>query len=282
MEKRQLAHTDLEVSRVCMGTMTFGSQTDLEESTRIVDRCLDEGINFFDTANVYNQGQSEEILGHILGPRRKDTVLASKVRGAMGDPIEYVGLSCEAVRKGIEGSLRRLNTDYLDIYSLHQPDDQTPIEETLDVMEELRQEGKIRYPATSNYSAWQLCEIHSICDTRGYAKPWISQPMYNLVARGIEQEYLAFTEKAGISNVVYNPLAGGLLTGKQRKDAAPLPGTRFDGNQLYLDRYWHDAYFEAVAELERIGQAAGITLVQLAFLVAPTARASSLHHLGGV
>ena len=264
MHKQKLAHTDLEVSRVCMGTMTFGSQADLDESTRIVDRSLDAGVNFFDTANVYNQGRSEEMLGRILGARRKDVVLASKVRGAMGNPTEYCGLSREAIRRGIEGSLRRLNTDYLDIYYLHQPDYDTPIEDTLDVMEELRREGKIRYPATSNYSAWQLCEMHMICNKRGYEKPWIAQPMYNLVARGIEQEYLAFTEKVGISNVCYNPLGGGLLTGKHKKGQAPMPGTRFDGNQMYLKRYWHDPYFEAVSEFEQIAKEGGISMVQLA------------------
>jgi aryl-alcohol dehydrogenase-like predicted oxidoreductase len=264
MDKQKLAHTDLEVSRVCMGTMTFGSQADLDESMRIVDRSLDAGVNFFDTANIYNQGRSEEMIGRILGARRKDVVLASKVRGAMGKPTQYVGLSREAIRKGIEGSLRRLNTDYLDIYYLHQPDYDTTIEETLDAMEELRREGKIRYPATSNYSAWQLCEMHGICEKRGYEKPWIAQPMYNLAARGIEQEYLAFTEKVGISNVCYNPLGGGLLTGKHRKGQAPLPDTRFDGNQMYLKRYWHDPYFEAVAEFEQIAKEGGISMLQLA------------------
>ncbi len=265
MEKKKIAHTDLEVSRACMGTMTFGSQADFEESSRMVDRCLDAGINFFDTANIYNQGRSEEILGRALGSRRGDIVLASKAWGAMGDPVEYQGLSAAAVRTAIETSLERLGTDYLDIYYLHQPDGETPIDETLGVLEELRTEGKIRYPAASNYSAWQLGEMHAVCDTSGYAKPWISQPMYNMLARGIEQEYLAFTAQEGVTNVVYNPLAGGLLTGKQKADAAPLPGSRFDGNQLYLDRFWHDAYFDAVSEVEEIAREAGITLVQLAF-----------------
>ena len=169
MDKRKIAHTGLEVSRVCMGTMTFGSQADLDESARLVDRCLDAGVNFFDTANIYNQGLSEEMLGRILGARRKDIVLASKVRGAMGKPPEYVGLSREAIRKGIEASLRRLNTDYLDIYYLHQPDYDTPIEDTLDAMEELRREGKIRYPATSNYSAGNSAKC------MGYAKSGVTR-----------------------------------------------------------------------------------------------------------
>ncbi len=264
MEVVRLANTDLEVSQACMGTMTFGSQADLEESRRMVDRCLDAGINFFDTANVYNQGRSEEIVGELLGARRTDVVLASKVRGKMQGPPSYSGLSREGIRRGIEESLRRLRTDYLDIYYLHQPDYDVPIEETLQTVEELRQEGKIRYPAVSNYSAWQICEIHWLCEKNGYEPPWIVQPMYNLTARGIEQEYLAFAERRGISNVCYNPLAGGLLSGKQKKGQSPLPGTRFDGNKMYLGRYWHDEYFDAVEELSRIAQVAGLSLVQLA------------------
>ncbi len=264
METVRLSDTNLEVSRACMGTMTFGSQADVEESRRMVDCCLDAGVNFFDTANVYNQGRSEEILGEVLGARRADIVLASKVRGRMEGPPAYGGLSRKAIRRGIEESLRRLGTDYLDIYYLHQPDQDVPVEETLQVIEELRQEGKIRYPAVSNYSAWQMCEIHWLCEKNSYEPPWIAQPMYNLTARGIEQEYLAFTERRGISNVCYNPLAGGLLTGKQKRGQAPLPGTRFDGNKMYLGRYWHDQYFDAVDELGRIAQEAGLSLVQLA------------------
>lgn len=263
MERRKLAHTGLEVSRACMGTMTFGSQTDAGTAAAMVDLCLERGIDFFDTANVYNQGLSEEILGEVLGDRRAEIVLASKVCNPMGDPVEYAGLSRGAIRRGIDDSLRRLGTDYLDIYYLHLPDHETPIEESLAALEELRTEGLIRYPATSNYSAWQMCEMLSICEREGWAKPWIAQPMYNLAARGIEQEYLAFTERYGISNVVYNPLAGGLLTGKQRP-GAPLPGTRFDGNRMYLDRFWHDGYFHAVAEVETIARDADLTPVQLA------------------
>ncbi|WP_419938271.1 aldo/keto reductase [Candidatus Palauibacter sp.] len=263
MERRKLTHTALEVSRACMGTMTFGSQTDVEAAAAMVDLCLERGVDFFDTANVYNQGLSEEILGEVLGDRRAEIVLASKVCNPMGDPVEYSGLSRDAIRRGIEDSLRRLRTDYLDIYYLHLPDHETPIEESLAALEELRLEGLIRYPATSNYSAWQMGEMFSICEREGWAKPWIAQPMYNLAARGIEQEYLAFTKRYEISNIVYNPLAGGLLTGKQRS-AAPLPGTRFDGNRMYLDRFWHDEYFHAVAEVGTIARDAGLTPVELA------------------
>ena len=265
MERQRLAHTDLEVTRACMGTMTFGSQADREESRRIVDRCLDVGINFFDTANVYNEGKSEQLLGEALGSRRKDVILASKAQGVMKVPTEHSGLSRDAMRCAIEASLDRLRTDYLDIYYLHMPDYNTPIEESLAALDELQREGKIRYPATSNYSAWQMCEMFAICESEGYAKPWIAQPMYNLAARGIEQEYIAFTESYGISNVVYNPLAGGFLTGKHKKGEAPLANTRFDGNQMYLDRFWHDAYFDAVTEVKSIAEDGDMAPLDLAF-----------------
>ena len=191
MERRRIANTDLEVSRACMGTMTFGSQTDVDGARAMVDLCLERGVDFFDTANVYNGGRSEEVLGEVLGDRRRDIVLASKVRNPMGNPVEYTGLSRDAIRRGIEASLRRLGTDYLDIYYLHLPDYDVPMEESLAALEELRVEGLIRYPATSNYSAWQMCEMFAIREREGWAKPWIAQPMYNLAARGIELENLA-------------------------------------------------------------------------------------------
>lgn len=264
MKKNTLPQTDLEVSRACMGTMTFGSQLDLAGSRAIVNKCLDAGINFFDTANVYNQGQSEEIAGQCLGSERKNVILASKVRGAMGAGPEYVGLSRPAIRRAIDDSLRRLGTDYLDIYYLHQPDYETPIEETLDAMEELRREGKIRYVATSNYASWQIAEILWISEKKGYPPPVISQPMYNLLARGIEQEYLPFTRRFGVSVISYNPLAGGMLTGKQDLSSGPISGSRFDGNQMYLKRYWHDSYFDAVGALKSLAAGAGMSSVEMA------------------
>ena len=157
-----------------------------------------------------------------------------------------------------------MGTDYLDIYYLHQPDYDVPIEETLEIMEELRREGKIRYSATSNYSAWQLCEIFWLCEKNGYLPPWVSQPMYNMLARGIEQEYLTFTERFEVGVVAYNPLAGGLLTGKHSPDKGPIEGTRFDGNQMYQNRYWNQGYFHAVEELKTIAEQAGRGLVELA------------------
>ncbi len=266
MEQRLLAGTDLKVSRVSMGTMTFGSQVDEAAARHIMDRCLDAGINFFDTANSYNQGRSEEILGEILRGRRGRVVLASKAFNKMGDGPDDSGLSRAAMLKAADASLARLKTDFLDIYYLHQPDYKTPLEETLEAMNDLVKQGKVRYPAASNFSAWQLCRILWLCEKNGWRAPLVSQPMYNLLARGIEQEYLPFCRQFAISSFVYNPLAGGLLTGKQRQAAGPVAGTRFDGNRMYLDRYWYEANFQAVTELREIAAVCGRSLVELSLV----------------
>jgi len=263
MQTTTLGGPDLTVSRACFGSMTFGAQTDEAAARRMIDTCLDRGVNFFDTANVYNCGASENMLGRLLHGRRSRVVLASKVRGRMGDAPDESGLSRAAIHKAIDESLQRLATDYLDLYYLHQPDWSTPIEETLAAMDELVRAGKVRYPACSNYAAWQVVEMISISAQRGYRPPLVSQPMYNLLARGIEQEYAAMAQRFGVSTVVYNPLAGGLLTGKQHRDR-PLPGTRFDNNQMYLDRYWHAAFFDAVDALSAASAGAGRSLIDVA------------------
>jgi len=263
MDTVTLKQTNLDVSRICFGTMTFGGQTDVEAAGRMIDMCRETGINFLDTANVYNSGASEEMLGRLLEGRRKDFILASKVRNKMGDGVDMAGLSRGAIFRAIEDSLRRLKTDYLDLYYLHLPDYAVPIEESLEAMNELVQQGKVRYLASSNYSGWQMVEMLWIVQRKGEQAPYVAQPMYNLIARGIEQEYLPMSKRFGISNIVYNPLAGGLLTGKQRRDA-PLAGTRFDNNRMYLDRYWHQADFDAVDQLQRLATAAGRSLVSLA------------------
>jgi aryl-alcohol dehydrogenase-like predicted oxidoreductase len=263
MDKVTLKHTDLNVSRICLGTMTFGSQTDEASATRMIDVCSESGINFLDTANVYNKGASEEMLGRVMGSRRRNFILASKVRNKMGDAPDLAGLSRPAILRAIDDSLRRLRTDYLDLYYLHLPDYNVPIEESLDAMNEVVKQGKVRYLASSNYSAWQMTEMNWIAERKGYQAPWVAQPMYNLIARGIEQEYLPMCKHFGLSNIVYNPLAGGLLTGKHKRDA-PIPGTRFDKNKMYLDRYWHEDDFSAVQAVRDIAQKCNRSMVGLA------------------
>jgi len=263
METRTLKHTDLTVSRACFGTKTFGSQVDEATAARMIDLCIDRGVNFFDTANIYNKGLSETIVGKALKGRRHRIILASKVRGKMGDAADESGLSKRAMLRAIDESLQRLQTDFLDLYYLHQPDYAAPIEESLEAMEQLVRQGKVRYPASSNYSGWQVCRMLWLAEKSSYKPARITQPMYNLLARGIEQEYLPMTREFGVSTVVYNPLAGGMLTGKQKR-GAPIPGTRFDNNQMYLGRYWYDAYFDAVEEILAIARGAGRTPVSFA------------------
>lgn len=264
MDYRTLPNTGLKVSRVSFGTMTFGSQTNEDTARQMIDLCLSAGINFIDTANIYNKGLSETIVGKLLKGRRDKVVLATKVRGKMGDGFDESGLSRAAIRKAIDASLQRLQTDYVDLYYLHQPDYDVPIEETLGAMDELVKAGKVRYPAISNYAAWQVAEVHCISQKNGYQPPFISQPMYNLLARAIEDEFLPFCKRYGVAVVPYNPLAGGLLTGKQSRDVKPVTGSRFDGNKMYLDRYWHDDDFSAVEELKAIADGAGKSIVELA------------------
>lgn len=263
MDNTLLKGTDLNVSRICFGTMTFGGQTDEAAAGRMIDYCLDNGINFLDTANAYTNGASEEILGRALKGRRGRAIVATKVRNKMGEGPDMAGLSRTAMMRAIDDSLRRLGMDYVDIYYLHLPDYDVRIEETLDAMNDLVKQGKVRYPATSNYSGWQVVQMLGIAERKGYAPARIGQPMYNLIARGIEQEYLPMSQEFGISNVVYNPLAGGMLTGKHVPEA-PLPGTRFDNNKMYLDRYWHSQDFEAVSELQAIAARIGRSLISLA------------------
>jgi aryl-alcohol dehydrogenase-like predicted oxidoreductase len=263
MDFRTLAHTDLRVSRLCFGTMTLGKPLDQRGTDQIIQRCLDAGINFFDTANMYNAGVAETQLGAALKGRRSKVALASKVFFKMGDAPNQHGLSRKAILRAVDESLARLQTDYLDLYYFHAPDRTVPIAESLEAMQALVQQGKVRYPACSNYAGWEVVQMLWLCKEHGWRAPCVSQPMYNLLARGIEQEYLAMCKEFGVSTVVYNPLAGGLLTGKHRQETY-TPGTRFDNNKLYQDRYWHSQYFIAVEKLRQIARDANRSLVSLA------------------
>ena len=262
MERRTLHHTDLTVSRFCFGTMTLGKPLDQAGTNEVIGRCLDAGINFFDTANMYNAGVAETLLGNALKGRRDKIVLASKVFYKMGDAPEQQGLSRKAILGAIDESLERLQTDYLDVYYMHAPDHTVPVEESLATLDSLVRQGKVRYLASSNYAGWEVVEMLWLARDHGWHAPYVSQPMYNLLARGIEQEYLPMCRQFGISTVVYNPLAGGLLTGKHKQEVFTA-GTRFDNNKLYQDRYWHTQDFHAVERLRAIACLAGRSLVSL-------------------
>ncbi|CAN5585538.1 aldo/keto reductase [soil metagenome] len=264
VELRSVPHTDLEVSRLVMGTMTFGSQVDEQGAADMVGRCLDEGVNMFDTANAYNEGRSEEILGKLIGPHRADVLIANKVFNPMSDAHDDRGLTKAAIHKAIEASLRRLGTDYVDLYYFHQPDWATDIEESLEALQNLVQAGKVRHAGLSNYAAWQIAEIHCLQAAAGGVRPQVSQQLYNLLARRIEDEYATFSDRYDIFDIVYNPLAGGLLTGKHGRDSTPQPGTRF-ALDMYRERYWDEAHFAAVEDLQSAASDAGLDLIQLSF-----------------
>jgi len=230
----------------------------------MVDCCLDFGINHFDTANVYHDGAAETILGRVIRRRRADVVLATKVRMPLREPAEPGGLSAPAVRAALHASLRRLGTDYVDLYYLHQPDWAVPIEETLEVLAELVDEGKIRYAGFSNYAAWQVAQAHCYAEAAKLPRIHVSQVMYNLIARHLDDEYADFSSEYAMANVAYNPLAGGLLTGKHRPDDTPPDASRFT-LPAYRERYWNDRQFAAVDSLAEVARAHGLSLIELSY-----------------
>jgi aryl-alcohol dehydrogenase-like predicted oxidoreductase len=242
--------------------MTFGGQTDTPAAMAMVNLCEDHGVNFLDTANVYNKGRAEEILGQVLRGRRDRFILATKAGIRMGDGADDVGLSRAALHKAIEASLRRLQTDYVDLFYLHQPDPNSPLEETLGALGDLVRAGKARHVGASNFAAWQQCQMLRLADSGTGPAVRVTQPMYNLLARGIEQEFLPACKALGLATVVYNPLAGGLLTGKQTADT-PLADTRFAREEMYRRRYWYGANFEGVRELSALAKQHERSLVSL-------------------
>ena len=277
MEYRTLPGTDMQLPRLVLGTMTFGAQVDREAAGTMVDSCRDAGITMFDTANSYNAGASERILGEIVAPFRADVLIASKVFNPTGDGSNYRGLRRPAIEEALEATLRRLGTDYLDLYYLHAPDRDTPIEETLGAMADAVTAGKVRQVGVSNYAAWQIAEIWCLSERHGWPTVSASQPVYNLLARRVEDEYAAGSARYGLHNVVYNPLAGGLLSGKYTDPRRPQEGGRFasDLGPMYRERYWNDQQFAAVDALREIAGDAGLTLLELAFRWLLAARSSA-------
>ena len=262
MEYRYLPKTGLQVSLLSLGTMMFGGQTSEAESLSIMDWAFEHGVNFLDTANVYNEGESERIVGKWLPGRRDQVVLATKVFGQMGTGLNDCGLSRRNIVAAVDASLRRLNTDYIDIYYLHAPDYHTDIEETMETMDTLVKAGKIRYPAVSNFAAWQIGDALHVCDKRGYASPVITETVYNLLTRGLEAELAPFLQAHPMGMAIYNPIAGGLLAGKH-KPGKPAENTRFSNNKGYYDRYWSAENFQAVEQLTKIAAENGMSLLEL-------------------
>lgn len=263
MQYRNLPGTSLKVSALSLGAMTFGAQTNEADSLAIMDYAYAQGMNFWDTANVYSQGESERIVGKALKGRRNDIIVATKVFGQMGESLNDRGLSRRSILCAVDASLKRLDTDYIDLYYLHAPDHETEIEETLDTMSGLVRSGKIRYIGVSNFAAWQIADMLALCDKRGYIAPVISQNVYNLITRGVETELIPFMQAHKLGMAAYNPIAGGLLAGKHRP-GVPAKNTRFSNNEMYYNRYWSDENFEAVEKLKGIAAEHNMSILQLA------------------
>ena len=266
---RTLGGTGIKVSPYCLGAMMFGAwgNPDHEESIRIIHAALDAGINFVDTADVYSAGESEEIVGQALRGRRDDVVLATKAHGAMGQDVNMAGNSRRWIIREVENSLRRLQTDYIDLYQMHRPDPDTDIDETLSALSDLVHSGKVRAIGSSTFPAEQIVEAQWVADRRGYVRFRCEQPPYSMLVRGIEGAVLPACQKYGIGVIAWSPLAGGWLTGRIRQDtgvdmtrgrARRLPN-RFDpalpGNQAKL---------AAVEELIKIAADAGCSLTHMA------------------
>ena len=274
MDHVSLGRTGLQVSRLCLGTMTFGLQCDEPTAAAILDRAANGGIDFLDTADVYplggdlaTQGRTEEIVGRWLEGKRDRFVLASKCFGRTGPAPFDAGNSRRHIMDAVEASLRRLRTDYLDLYQLHGYDPQTPIDETLTALDDLVRQGKVRYVGCSNFLTYQLVRAVGRSEVLRITRFASVQPRYNLLFRQIEREMLPFCLEDGVGVIPYNPIAGGLLSGKHNRGGEPAAGGRFTlGNaaQTYQDRYWHDREFATVEQIGELAGEAGIDMVSLA------------------
>ncbi len=266
MEYRRLGRSGLEVSIVGLGTNNFGQRMkDPKDAAAVVNECLEQGINLFDTADVYGgRGPSEEFLGKALKGHRQEAVIATKFASPMGEGPMTSGGSRRWIMQAVEDSLRRLDTDYIDLYQVHRPDENTPEEETLRALDDLVSSGKVRYLGNSNYSGWQIANSHWIAERKGYA-PFISaQNEYSLLNRRIEAEVIPAAEKFGQGLLPFFPLASGLLTGKYQRNSDAPEGTRLATGPM-ADRMLTDKNFDTVEALEAFATERGHTILELAF-----------------
>jgi 1-deoxyxylulose-5-phosphate synthase len=274
MEHARLGRTGLQVSRLCLGTMTFGLQSDESTAVAILDRAADGGIDFLDSSDAYplggdlsTRGITEEILGRWLRGKRDRFIVATKCFAPTGPAPFDAGNSRKHIMAAVDASLRRLQTDYIDLYQLHGYDRATPIDETLGALDDLVHSGKVRYTGCSNFLTYQLVRAVGRTETLGLARLDCVQPRYNLLFRQIEREMLPFCLEEGVGVIPYNPIAGGLLSGKHFRSAPPAEGTRFTlgtAGGMYQDRYWHEREFGTIDELRKLADKAGINLVTLA------------------
>ena len=273
MEHARLGRTGLKVSRLCLGTMTFGLQSDESTAFAILDRATEGGIDFLDTSDAYplggelsTRGITEEILGRWLRGKRDQFIVATKCFAPTGPAPFDGGNSRKHIMAAVDASLRRLQTDYIDLYQLHGYDPNTPIEESLGALDDLVRQGKVRYTGCSNFLTYQLVRAIGRSETLRLARFDSVQPRYNLLFRQIEREMLPFCLEEGVGVIPYNPIAGGLLSGKYSRSAPPGEGTRFTlgtAGGMYQNRYWHDPEFDTVDELRKLADEAGVNLVTL-------------------
>jgi aryl-alcohol dehydrogenase-like predicted oxidoreductase len=265
MEFRNLGRSGLKVSLAGLGCNNFGMRIELDQARAVIDRAIEVGITLFDTADIYGgRGKSEEMLGHILGVRRKDIVLASKCGMAMGDGPYRSGSSRRYVVSACEASLKRLATDYIDLYQIHQPDPSTPEEETLAALDGLVHSGKVRYVGHSNYAGWQTADAHWIARTSRYT-PYISaQNEWSLLNRAVERDLAPACRQFGVGILPFFPLASGFLTGKYKRGAAMPEGSRLGAMKMLADRVVNDANFETVEKLEEFAKSREHSLLELA------------------
>ncbi len=267
MEYRSLGRTGVKVSSLCLGCMMFGGKTTPADSAAIIDRALDAGINFLDTANVYSTGRSEEATGEALkrNGKRNEVVLATKVHGKMGPGPNDMNNTRRHIIEQCEASLRRLQTDWIDLYQIHRPQSDMPIDETLRAMDDLVRSGKVRYIGTSTFAAWQMIESLWVSKEYGLNRFVCEQPPYNLLDRRIERELLPMAQSYGIATIPWSPLAGGLLTGKYSRDSQPPEDSRYanaDANPMYRRRM-NDAIWDVIEGLDVIAKEKGTSLSQL-------------------
>lgn len=249
MEYRKLGRSGLKVSELCLGTMTFGHGTDEATARQMVDLAFEAGINFFDTANTYGAGQSEIMTGKALAGRRREVVLATKFFNPTGPGPNESGTSRVHIMHAAEDSLRRLQTDWIDIYYVHHVDEQTPLEETLRALDDLVHAGKVRYIACSNHEAWRLMEALWISDTQRLARFVCYQPQYSLIVRDIELELIPLFQYKGLGAVVWGPLAGGFLSGKYQPGQRSLAGTRSEEQWVFPEQFLDDGADEILETL---------------------------------
>jgi len=273
MQHTKFGRTGLRVSKLCLGTMTFGLQCDQAQSNAIMDAAAEGGIDFFDAADVYplggsaaTVGRTEEIIGDWLQGKRDEFVIATKCFGPMGPKPWNQGMSRKHIVEAIDGSLRRLKTDYIDVYQLHGFDPGTPIDEALEGLDAVVKAGKARYVGVSNWMGFRIARALGRSEARGLVRIDSVQPRYNLLFRTFERDMFPLCLEEGIAVIPYNPIAGGMLSGKHAR-GAPTEGTRFtlgSAASNYQNRYWHDREFDTVDELRRLADQAGMSLVTMA------------------